>query len=117
MNALTTFLQCNWWTFAQQDRPLEVTIGEYKSKRSVEQNKFYWKRLSEIAEQSWISGKQFSPAAWHEMFKRLFIGMEDLPNGEKAGISTTTLDVSEFSEYIERVHQYAASELGVQFDG
>jgi hypothetical protein len=72
--------------------------------------------LNEIAANAWVDGKQYSAEAWHEHFKRQFIGTEELPGGSTAGISTTTLDVGAFSEYIERVIQYAAEHLGVMIE-
>ncbi len=113
---ISSFLQSNWKAFADAGKPLQVAITEYKSKRSDDQNKRYWAVLREIAEKAWINGKQYSDEVWHEQMKRQFIGMESLPSGGHYGISTTKLSVSEFAEYMTQVEQYAASELGVQFD-
>ena len=52
--------------------------------------------------------------AWHEHFKRSLIGCDELPNGGTAGISTTTLSVGEFSEFLNKVHVYAIDELGIE---
>jgi hypothetical protein len=108
------FLKTNWVEMAQVGKPLQVTISEYKSKRSVEQNKRYWAILNEIAEQAFVGGKQFSAEAWHELFKRQFIGCEELPNGQMNGISTTILSVSEFGDYMTKIERYAAEELGCE---
>lgn len=116
---LWAFLRSNWKACAEQGRPLSVQVSEFKSKRSLEQNKRYWALLNEIAGQAFVAGEQFSQEAWHEHFKRTFIGSEEhkLPSGavETRGISTTTLNVSEFASYMTRVEEYAASELGVEF--
>ena len=109
--ALWGFLKSNWVPMAQAGKPLSVFVAEHKAKRSHPQNKLYWALLAQIAEQTWLNGKQFSTEAWHEMFKRKFIGHEETPDGGTVGISTTTLSVPEFSIYIERVQQYAAEEL------
>ena len=114
-NALWSFLKANWRQTAKAGKPLAVTVQEYKAKRSGDQNRYYWQRLNEIAEQAWIGGRQFSADAWHEHFKRQFVGSEDLPHGGTAGISTTSLSVAEFAEYVGRVEAYAASELGIEF--
>jgi hypothetical protein len=111
--ALWTFLKKNWNAMEQAGKPLAVIVHEHKAKRSAEQNKLYWSRLNEIAEQAWIGRKRFSSDAWHEYYKQKFIGYEELPGGGSVGISTTTLSVAEFSDYIERVTAHAATELGI----
>ena len=111
---LYTFLRSNWLAMAQAGRPLGVLVAEHKAKRTGPQNRFYWgAALRSIAENAWVDGKQYSAEAWHEHFKRQFIGVEETPDGGRVGISTTTLDVAAFSEYVERVMQYAAEHLGV----
>jgi hypothetical protein len=101
---------------ADAGKPLAVTVQEHKAKRSVEQNRLYWLLLNEIAEAGWVSGRRFSAEAWHEFFKVKFIGCEECPNGGTMGISTTTLAVSDFSDYIGKVEAYAATELGIELN-
>ena len=111
---LYAFLRSNWLAMAQAGKPLGVLVAEHKAKRTGPQNRFYWgAALRSIAENAWVDGKQYSAEAWHEHFKRQFIGVEETPGGGRVGISTTTLDVAAFSEYVERVMQYAAEHLGV----
>ncbi len=93
-----------------------MLVAEHKAKRSNPQNKLYWAALHQIADHAWVDGKQYSAEAWHENFKREFIGTEELPNGATAGISTASLDVAAFSDYIERVMHYAAERLGVTIE-
>lgn len=112
-NALWVFLKSNWRALADENRPLAVTVAEHKAKRSGDQNKRYWAILNEIAEGAWIGGRQFSTEAWHEFFRAKFIGYEETPDGRQIGISTTTLSVAEFGDYMIRVEAYAATELGV----
>lgn len=111
--ALWAFLKGNWRALAQAGRPLSITVQEHKAKRSQEQNRLYWQRLNEIAAQAWVGGRQFGAEAWHEQFKRQYIGMEELPRGGTVGISTTTLSVAEFSEYLNQIEAYAATDLGI----
>ncbi|MCR4301262.1 MAG: recombination protein NinB [Sulfuricaulis sp.] len=110
---LYAFLRSNWLRMAQSGKPLGVMVAEHKARRSNPQNKKLWAVLHEIAEHAWVDGKQYSADAWHEHFKRQFIGVEELPGGATAGISTATLDVDAFSEYIERILHYATTQLGV----
>lgn len=98
---------------AETERPLSITVKEHGATRSNSQNRLYWQRLNEIHEQAWIKGKRFSAEAWHEFFKTKFIGFEETPDDKQFGISTTTLSVSEFHDYMESVAAYAANELGV----
>lgn len=112
-DGLFAFLKANWESMAAQGKYLAVIVMEHKSRRSTDQNKRYWAILNEIAEMAWIDGKQFSPEAWHEFFRRKFIGCEELPGGQTCGISTTTLNVHEFTEYMNKIEAYAASELGI----
>jgi hypothetical protein len=49
------------------------------------------------------------------MFKRKFIGFDELPNGEVIGKSSTKLTTAEFCAFCDQVEAYAATELGVVF--
>ena len=89
-----------------------------RRKRTKAQNRRYWGNgvLAQVAQQAVLpGGKQFSAENWHELFKRMFIGMEELPDGSVIGKSSTSLTTAEFSEFCTRVEAYAASELGVTF--
>lgn len=86
-------------------------------KRTKAQNRRYWGNgvLKQIAEQATVGGKLYSAETWHEQFKRMFIGVEQLPNGEVIGKSSTELDTSEFSAFCDQVEAYAATQLNVTF--
>lgn len=92
---------------------LEVT----RRKRTKAQNRRYWGKgvLAQVAEQAVVRGRQFPPEVWHEQFKRQFIGVIELPNGEVIGMSSTELTTAEFSEFCDKVEAFAASQLGVTF--
>jgi len=94
---------------ARDGRPLAVHVTEHKAKRNVQQNRLYWALLREISEQAWIDGRRFSSEAWHAYFAGQYIGMEDMPGGGQAPISTTTLSVHEFADYVTRIQAYAAT--------
>lgn len=111
---LWSFLKANWKPLADQGKPLAVTVTEYKSKRSIEQNKRYWAVLQQISEQAFLEGVSYNTDAWHEYFKRMFIGCIDLPDGGSLGQSSTSLTVAEFADYMTKVEVYATSELGVE---
>ncbi|WP_250439345.1 recombination protein NinB [Delftia tsuruhatensis] len=88
-----------------------------RRKRTKAQNRRYWGGgvLAQVAAQAVVNGKQYDAETWHEMFKRLFIGVVELPNGEVVGKSSADLTTAEFSEFCTRVEAYAATELGVTF--
>lgn len=96
----------------------ELILRKRVYKRSVEQNRRYWALLNEISENLPVQGKLHSPEVWHVYFRTKLIGCDDLtlPNGKviPQPVSTTTLDVGEFADYMTRIEVWAA-EHGVLF--
>lgn len=92
-----------------------LSVG--RRKRTPKQNRRYWGKgvLAQVAEQAAPNGRLYPAEVWHEMFKRKFIGVIELPNGEVVGKSSTALDTAEFSAFCDQVEAYAATELGVTF--
>lgn len=86
----------------------ELVIRPLKSKRSIEQNKRYHALLRDLSAVAWLDGRQYGPEAWAEYFKQTFIGWDDLPGGGKRGISTTTLSVAEFGDFMTRIEVWAS---------
>ena len=115
--SLWLFLRNNWRALAGDGKPLSVTVQEHKEKRSSDQNRRYWAILNEIAAGAWIGGRRYGADAWHEFFKAKMIGLEEIPDGRSVGISTTTLSVAEFAEYMTKVEAYAVDEFGIEIDG
>ena len=114
-SALWAFLKANWEACALAGKPLQIEISEEKDKRSLAQNRRYWSVLRVISETGWIHGKQFSSEAWHEFFKRKFIGCIDLPDGSVVSMSSAKLGVEGFQTFMQEVEAFAATELGVEF--
>ena len=112
--ALYGFLKSNWVSFAQNGKPLSVTVAQYKASRNDEQNRKYWAMLADIAESAWVAGKQYSKEQWHMEFASEFIGWDELPSGKYVPLSTTKLTVAEFSDYLEKIIHYAAEKLQVE---
>jgi len=102
----------------QQKDDFELILRTRVYKRSNEQNKRMWALLNEISERLPVQGIHHAPEVWHEYFKVKFIGKEEvkLPNGKvlERAISTTTLDVAAFGEYMTRIEVWAA-EHGLLF--
>lgn len=94
---------------------LELVVK--REKRSTQQNRRYWGRgvLAQIAEQAVVNGKLYPAEVWHEQFKRQFIGVIELPNGQVIGKSSTELDKAEFCRFCDEVEAFAVTELGVVF--
>lgn len=103
--------------------------------RQASQNSLYWAGpLTDIAEQAWVRGRQYSAEVWHEFAKREFLPEDNdpdlarqvrnpeqwhkwdmTPNGERVLVgSTTDLTVHGFGVYLEQVYAYGAS-CGVLF--
>ena len=94
-----------------------LTLTARLKKRTPEQNRRYWGRgvLAQIAEQATVNCKLYSAEVWHEQFKSMFIGFDELPNGQIIGKSSTGLTTAEFCDFCTQVEAYAATELGVRF--
>jgi hypothetical protein len=88
-----------------------------RRKRTKAQNMRYWGNgvLKQIADQATVNGKRYSAETWHELAKRKFIGVIELPDGQCIGMSSAALSTVEFCEFCDKVEAWAASELGVTF--
>ena len=123
---LWAFLKANASPMAEQGQPLEVRVSVYKAKRSLEQNALHWALLTQIAEQTWVAGRQYDAEVWNEHMKRELLPEETargvkkwrfLPNGDRVlAMSTSDLNTSEMSTYVEKLQAKAAVELGVIFN-
>lgn len=114
-DAVCNFLNANWSACSKEKKPLSVAVSVWQAKRSKSQNKRYWAIVGDIAEQSYVAGKKHTGDQWHEYFKRRFIGFEELPEGGVIGISSASLDVESFAEYILKIEVYAVDTLGCEF--
>ena len=106
---LYAFLKANWRAMADQEKPLSVIVTEKKPKRTDEQNRLYWSRLGEIADQVWLGGKRYSKDVWHEYYKAKFGPKVEGPHGQLVAMSTTDLTVEAFTLYMNEIAADAAS--------
>ena len=110
-----------------QDNPIQVDIGEKPKARGLDQNAYYWKRMSEISEQAFSNGRKYAADIWHEYCKRHVMPDQvetkngemvskwiEMPDGNVAVISTTELGKKQFAQYTEMCEAMGA-ELGVMF--
>jgi hypothetical protein len=99
------------------EKPWQMTIEPYKSKRSLAQNALLhvWMRyVSAMYHES--AGQLYSPAAWKIYFKRMFLGEETFMVREQAWTETrhtADLDVLEFSALLNSIDFYCGSELHI----
>ena len=115
INNVSQFCDKNWQAFKARDEVLEVVVREYKSNRNLEQNKRLHAMLQEIAEQVWIDGKQFGMEIWKEHYKRMFLGVIELPNGQIMASPTRDLNTKECAEFMQKIEAHAVSEFCVNF--
>jgi len=118
------------------DGSLEICIRPITKTRSSSANARHWAAImKDLSEQAYVEGKQFSVEIWHSFLKAKFLPnpedeniamlvknpekyqlFAELPDGTVECVgSTTQLTVRGFSEYMEAVQAWAASECGVMF--
>lgn len=106
-------------------RPARIVAEEYEEDRTLQANRYYWGPcLKEISEQATVVGQRYTVDAWHELFKRQFLGYEIIKvrvaGRKKATVirrlrSTAKLKVKPFGKYLDEVQAFAAADMGVQF--
>lgn len=92
---------------ALNDGVYAVTVKEYKSKRSLEQNKYYWKILEIIGEDLGYYKEEL-----HEEFIDAFSPIKTIRglNGKpkQKRVRTSEMNVEQMSKHIERIIHFAA---------
>lgn len=110
---------------AAAGKKAHLVAKEAEDDRSVQQNRFYWGVvLTQIAEQARVNGQRYAGEAWHELFKRQFLGYrfkKVMVAGRRRKTvsrvlrSTTDLTVRQMSKYLEQVIAFAVTDLNVRF--
>jgi len=101
----------------QPDMEVEVIVKK-KARRSTQQNRYYWGVVVWMVRHRLIElGHRFTPEDVHAFLKDKFNGT-DISNddGEVVawiGQSTTSLNKSEFGEYIDKIAEWSSEYLGV----
>lgn len=99
-----------------EQTPLLIEVSDYSEQRTGAQNRLLHALLRDVAESVRVNGQTFSSDAWKEMFRRKFIGTEEitLPDGQRIerGISTTTLNVGQMAEAIDLFQAWLAQDFG-----
>ena len=89
----------------------DVTIKRHRERRSLDQNCLYFLWLACIADETGHSKDDL-----HEYFKQQFLGFEQravLNKRVYLNPSTATLNMKQFSEYLDNIQVFANSELGI----
>ncbi len=99
-------------------KDVEITLRRKRSKRSDEQNGYYWGAVIPIMQQGFYdAGYKLTKEETHEYLKGKFTKDERVneATGEILTLpgSTKKLSKSEFMEYIADIAQFAAEYLGV----
>ena len=110
---LAGFLTKNWRGFFDDKKTLLVTVTFYKETRDNQQNRHLHALLQNIADDAWLDGRQYPMEIWKEHFKRVFLGVIELPNGELMAHPTRKLSYDECADFIRKIEAHAVSELGV----
>ncbi len=94
---------------ALQATELGYMVTITKPPRTAAQNRFYWAILTACSEQ--LMNQEYTQDIWHEWAKTRFLPTRivDLPGGQVKEIepSTASLTISEFSDLVEQLLQYA----------
>lgn len=82
-----------------------VTVKPYKSTRSLDQNEYYWKLVTELANYFGLKSKD----EMHQvLLYKLLSEEKQIKNLKVLTIgSTTKLNVKQFNEYLEKVKEFA----------
>jgi hypothetical protein len=88
-----------------QDKLWSVTVKPFKSTRSLDQNEYYWKLVTELADYFGLKSKD----EMHEvLLYKLLSEEKQIKNLKVLTIgSTTKLNVKQFNKYLESVKEFA----------
>lgn len=98
----------NWEKYNADGKTLVVTIQ--RETRRLAQNRRYWAIVNYFAQQYVIGGRAYDGQVWHEQFKRMFIGVLELPNGQVIGKSSADLPIDEYVEFSTKVEVWIAEQ-------
>lgn len=108
-------IRANWERQHALQSTLACVLYRYSGPRTLRQNMGYFGDLRTIEAQAWLDGRMWRQRAWHDHFRRQFIGWEDYSGGMTLPISTTKLNARQFDNYRNEVCAYAVNELDVIF--
>ncbi len=94
------------------NKKFTVEIKRKREKRSIDQNRLYWLWLNCIMDETGEHKDNL-----HEYFKQHYLGISEHMVFDKYQViiarSTTGLDTKEMTDYLNRIQQFAGTELGI----
>lgn len=103
---------------------VRICVQQHEEDRTLQQNRYYWGVvLKDVSDQASIDGQRWAVEAWHELFRRQFIGMaikKVTVAGRKKKVvirslrSTKDLKVRAFSLYLDQIIAFAVVDLSVR---
>ncbi len=92
-------------------RPWRIEITQHQAKRTLSQNKLYFSILTEMANETGYTKDEMHDIMKTKLLPPQVVSLAD----EEITIpaTTTTLGKKEFSDYVDRVCAFAATELGI----
>lgn len=106
-------------------KPVQASVTEWEDDLTARQRGFLHAAVfPQIAEQVNANGDRFTAEVWKEFYRKKFLGsrwrMQKLPGQKRAvpvkeRVSTESLGIKAYSEYIDRVISDAVTEWGVAF--
>jgi hypothetical protein len=100
--------QVKGWLSRQEHQTFIVKVDPVKSKRSDAQNRFYWGVLLPALVEygsSYGAGQfeEWNSEDYHEVLKEKYLRGQSEKTGRIITRSTTSLNIKEFSEYLEKI--------------
>ena len=102
---------CEYLRCLPEGKSYDVSIKLHRAKRSSDSNRLYWAWIGIIANET---GNE--KEVCHKFFAKKFLGYDVREFGsDKIAVvkSTSNLDTSQFSDYMNQVSAFAAQELGI----
>ena len=93
------------------DKPWEVEIKPYKKNRSLRQNKLYFAWMKIIGDQLGYESEEIHAIMADKFLVDKFV--EYAGKQIKRDKSTSKLNTKEFTDYLQRIDRFVASELGI----
>ena len=123
------FIAKTYWPWIKEqlanDRPVDIEARLTEDKKTDKQRKFlHGYILMTIAQQAAPNGVKFPMQVWKEHFRSEFLGFKTVTttnpltrkkSRKRVRVSTEDLGVKGYSEYIDRVAAFAATDLAVEF--
>ena len=100
---------------------MEMELRVHKDNRTLAQNRRHWAMMTAVSQQmpSQMGGAWHSPESWHELFKRMFLGVEAFEFDDKiykAPISSRGLKIHAFADFDQQIDVWMA-EHGIMLEG